>query len=357
MTNALVLVFGVLQTTIGNQAPTLSAYQTKLDSVVQHAASIYMADSSRVGLSIGIIDHHRKSIYHLGETAPGSKTHPDNSKLFEIGSLTKTFTGLLVAQAIVEGKIRLNDDVRHYLPGSYPNLQYLGGEPIKVGYLLTHTAQLPNASFVVPSNAASANEAFLLALHRVSLDSVRPFRYAYSNLGYQLLGVMLEQIYGVPYEQLLRTRIAGPLGMKLTSTTTTNANRKDVLLGYNAQRRPMPPQPVELASAAGIRTTVVDMLEYLAYQLDEKDAAVRLTHRVVHGNIDESAEGFSWAVGKTWNWDYYWRADGGTSGFRSFCVMYPDYQFGVILLSNQTDDNAGKQLYALASAIFAGIRK
>jgi len=105
-----------------------------------------------------------------------------------------------------------------------------------------------------------------------------------------------------------------------------------------------------------MKSTAADMLSYLQYQLQDKDEAVKLTHRILYGNIDDNAHSFQWEVGKTWNWDYYLRGDGGTNGFRCLCVMYPDYGVGIIVLSNETDDNVGRSLYNLAGAIFRGVK-
>ena len=99
------------------------------------------------------------------------------------------------------------------------------------------------------------------------------------------------------------------------------------------------------------------MLQYMKYQLAEPDEMVKLSHRITSGNIDEEAHAFQWAIGKLWNWDYYMRIDGGTKGFRSFCTLYPDYKIGVVILTNQTDEQAGGDLYRLTSTIFNELKK
>jgi len=99
------------------------------------------------------------------------------------------------------------------------------------------------------------------------------------------------------------------------------------------------------------------MLNYLKYQLAEPDALVKLSHRITSGDIDEGAHAFQWTVGKLWNWDYYLTTDGGTSGFRSFCIFYPDYKMGFIALSNETDEQSGGDLYRLTAAVFNELKK
>lgn len=175
------------------QHTTVNLSTRKLDSVVNEAAKAFMKDTARVGLSVGIINGRKKHTYHFGETAPGSGILPADKTVYEIGSITKTFTGLLVAHAITEGKIKSNDDIRKHLPGIYPNLHYPNGDPVKVGYLLAHTAQLPN-SFSAGWNLERTEAGLLEELKTIKLDTLRPFSYQYSNADYQLLGYVLEKL-------------------------------------------------------------------------------------------------------------------------------------------------------------------
>lgn len=251
--------------------------------------------------------------------------------------------------------MKLNDDIRKYLYGNYPNLQYPNGDPIKLGYILAHTAQLPN-SFSEMWNQDRTEVGFLQELKNIKLDTLRPFTYKYSNAGYQLLGYILEKCYGKSYESLVQQYISEPLKMYNTGVSFAGSIQKNLSKGYNAAHQVMHYLPVAFPAAGSMKSTAADMLSYLQYQLQDKDEAVKLTHRILYGNIDDNAHSFQWEVGKTWNWDYYLRGDGGTNGFRSLCVMYPDYGVGIILLSNETDDNVGRSLYNLAGAIFRGVK-
>lgn len=327
----------------------------RVDSLVAAAANVFMRDSNRVGLSVGIISQKTKFTFHYGQTAPSLGVAPTDSTVYEIGSLTKTFTGLLVAHAIKEGKLTLNDDIRHYLPGSYPNLQYPNGDPVKLGYLLAHTAQFPN-SFSESWNKQRTETRLLDELHSIKLDTLRPFSYRYSNAGYQLVGYMLEKLYKTSYENLVKQYIIVPLQMSSTGISFTGSVQRNVVNGHNAAHQVMAYQPTSFPAAGSLKSTLTDMLSYLYYQLAEGDEAVKLTHRVWYGNIDENAHGFQWEIGKKWNWDYYLRGDGGTDGFRSFCVLYPDYKLGIILLTNETDEQVGQQLYTLAETLFRGLK-
>ncbi|MBO9674333.1 MAG: beta-lactamase family protein [Sphingobacteriaceae bacterium] len=330
--------------------------RSPIDSVVARLMAIYMKDGNRVGISIGVNHKGKSYIYNYGETAPGSKKLPGSTSIYEIGSITKTFTGLLIAHAITERKISLNDDIRKFLPGNFPNLEYKNGGPVKIGYLLAHTAQFPN-SFGSVLNKPMEKSAFLDSLHQIRLDSLKSFHYAYSNVGYQLLGLILENIYQKSYYQLISQYITSPLNMDRTALFYSIRYANDQLFGYGANREAAGNMPRTIPGAGNLNSSVSDMLKYLKYQNLENNPAVRLSHRIIEGDIDNGAHAFQWEVGKTWGWDQYLRIDGGTNGFRSFCLIYPLTQIEIVILSNQKDDSAGAGLYRVASGIYKVVKE
>ena len=93
--------------------------------------------------SIGVVYRGKAFIRHRGDLQAGKAGPPTDATLYEIGSLSKTLAGTLMANAVLEHKVGLDDDVRMYLQGDYPNLQYKG-EPLRVRNLLSHTSGLPN---------------------------------------------------------------------------------------------------------------------------------------------------------------------------------------------------------------------
>jgi D-alanyl-D-alanine-carboxypeptidase/D-alanyl-D-alanine-endopeptidase len=330
--------------------------KTPIDSAVDRLMATYMKDGKRVGISIGVNYNGKSQTYNYGETAPGSKKLPTSSSIYEIGSITKTFTGLLIAHAINEGKISLSDDIRKFLLGSFPNLQYKKGEPVKIGQLLAHTAQFPNSFGNVLTDHIST-QAFVDSLHKIELDSLKSPLYAYSNIGYQLLGLILENVYQKPYVQLISQYITTPLDMDQTAVALGAKLAMGQLGGYGPNREAVDKMPSGMPGAGSFRSSVDDMLKYLRYQNLANNAAVKLTHRIIVGDIDNGAHAFQWEIGKTWNWDQYLRIDGGTNGFRSFCLMYPLTQIEIVILSNQKDDSAGAGLYRVASGIYNAAKK
>jgi len=330
--------------------------KTPLDSAVDRSAKLYLSKTGRVGISIGVIHNQHHYRYNYGQTAPASGQLLRSNSIYEIGSITKTFTGLLVAHAIGEGKMKLEEDIRKYLPGNFPGLHYPSGEPVRIGYLLSHTAMFPN-SFTGGDISASMTEAYFLEqLQQLKLDSLKTLKYAYSNVGYQLLAYALEHIYQADYETLVKRYITTPLRMTNTFVHPAPSKNATVLDGYTPTGEKALPVPASFPGAGGLHSCIDDMLKYADYQLAEKDAAVKLTHRVIYGNVEQDAVGFQWSIGRTRNWDYYIRIDGGTNGFRSFCSLYPNEQIAIILLTNEKDDQAGGDLYRVTTSILKTLK-
>ena len=331
--------------------------KTRLDSVVDKAAQAYMKDNSRVGFSIGFIANNKKQYYNYGETVLGTKKLPTLQSIYEIGSITKTFTGLLIAHAVQEGKMDYKADIRKYLPEGFSNLQYPNGDPVKLIYLIAHVSKFPNSFKEEPNGAPFTEADFLRQVREIKLDSLKEFKYAYSNVAYQLMGYMLERIYQQPYNELVQKYIAQPLKMTNTRVTFPSNLQSNIAKGYNAKKEEAYATSIGFVAAGGLRSTVPDMLNYLNYQLEAKDELVRLSHRITSGDVDKEAHAFQWAVGKTWAWDNYLYTDGGTNGFRSFCILYPDENMAFIVLSNQTDASAGGGLYRITATIFNELKR
>jgi hypothetical protein len=121
--------------------------RSRLDTVVQNAVKPYMRNQNVCGLSIGVFKDGAMYFYNYGETVKGNGKLPAENSIYEIGSITKTFTSLLLANAIRERKAGLTDDIRKYLEGNYPDLQF-EGRPIQLVHLSNHTSRLPSQPLV-----------------------------------------------------------------------------------------------------------------------------------------------------------------------------------------------------------------
>lgn len=227
----------------------------EIDTIIQNAASTFMNGTSRVGLSIGIIKDGKTYTCSYGSTEKGKDLLPTSNTIYEIGSISKTFTGTLLAKALADKKVELNDDVRKYLKGSYPNLEY-DGQPIKIIHLVNHTSQLPpflpnkpevfqhpQDSIPLLLTAIQKNytkEKFLNDLHNIKVDTVPGFNYKYSNVAAQLVGFILEKVYKKTYGELIEQHISEPLKMKHTEVEIENNMAGRLAKGYSSTGSNMP---------------------------------------------------------------------------------------------------------------------
>lgn len=314
---------------------------SRQDSVVQQAVTPYMSNKNVAGLSVGICRNDSIYLYHFGETTKGNGQLPGPYTIFEIGSITKTFTGILLAHAVLEGKLNLEDDIRKYLNGDYPNLEY-AGQPIRMVHLSNHTSALPSMPKLPPNNEDPFNpstkftdELLKNILHNIKLDTLPGARRAYSNFAVGLLGLILENVYGMSYEQLLKKYIFNPYGMRQSCITVSPEEQQRYATGYDLEGNITTYWRNRLAEpAGGIRSTAYDMLMYIKAQLNPDDKAAQLSHKLTFGNVNEGT-GLNWGIMTTKTGHHLrWSHDGGTDGFTSLCLIYPELKSGIILLTN-----------------------
>jgi D-alanyl-D-alanine-carboxypeptidase/D-alanyl-D-alanine-endopeptidase len=347
-------------------APTdMSAMEAKIQTLAQ----TYLATRPNSALSIGITYDGKSQYYNVGSVAGKTRQPANSASVYEIGSITKTFTGLLLAQAIAEHRVKPSDDVRKYLVGSYPNLEY-GGEPIRLLHLANMTSGLPDnlpdlsslkssdgqeadAWAKVKALSAYTREDFFKDLHNVKLTGKPGNDPAHSNTAGQLLGYVLEKIYGASFEALVARYIEKPLAM---GADTSSAK---IALGHDDHGSVMPALTMESAKASGgLRYSAADMLRYLQYQIGETSQAVVISHQPNWYTLDNKlALGYFWIIEAPKSHDRRFRYSGGTYGCSSFCDFYPARKLGVVLLSNQADRKAQDDLQKLSEAIAAAIHR
>ncbi|UOQ97332.1 beta-lactamase family protein [Hymenobacter sp. 5317J-9] len=335
----------------------------QLAAAVQRIGNAFIQQPSRVGLSVGIIKDGRTQFYNFGTTEKGKSLTPTKNTVYEIGSISKTFGSLLLAKAVMEKRAKLTDDVRKYLPGTYANLEF-AGQPIQLLHLANTTSGLPDnlpdhpASYqrarpdsipflMVESLKGYTKENFLADLRQVKLEAAPGLTSRHSNTAAQLLGYVLENVYKRPFPKLVAEYINKPLQLNA-------ATEAPLPVGYNEHGTPMPrTSAATMYASGGLQYSAADMTKYLQYQLNENDAAVALTHRPTWGRLDEEAVGLSWVMSKTVDSKRQLEHTGGTFGFASYCAVYPELKFGIVLLSNESDPGTQSSLRAVAEEVLA----
>jgi CubicO group peptidase (beta-lactamase class C family) len=331
------------------------------DSIVEKVIGPYIQQENIVGVSVGIVDEDRFYTYDYGETEKDGHQLPTENTIYEIGSITKTFTSALLAEMVLQGKCKLSDPVNKYLPANIPMLQK-HDTIVTLKMLANHTSGLPRIpsdlfsgkSFVEGDPYKNYDTADLFNyLDTVRLRTTPGIGFSYSNLGFGLLGTILERISGLTYQQLMEKYICNPLKMNDTRTILNEGQQKYFSQGYNERGKPV--FHWHFASMAGcgaIRSSVHDMLKYLNAHLAEDDStnllkAFQLGEQPTF-SIEGRQIGLGWIIPER-SPGWYWH-NGGTGGFRSYCAINPDKKIAFVILANSSIgvDNEG---FALIKAL------
>ena len=321
------------------------------DKKVDSVARIYIQKANTVGLSIGIFKDGNISTYNYGETAIGNGKLPTANTIFEIGSITKTFTSTILAYYVNEGKVKLNDPITKYLPDSVaknPELQ-----AITLQTLSNHTSGLPSLPDNISGPTTDALNPYkdytqkqLYAYLKTCHLKTKPGEvYSYSNMAVGLLGNILTHIGGKTYEQLVAEIITGPLAMTSTEQHLTPLLSQRFASVYNEDGKLTPAWDFDvLAPCGALRSTVNNLLVYAKANMVKSDTklskAFELTHQVTF-NKDVKI-GLGWHIITVNNVDYIFH-NGGTYGSSSFLAFNAEKNIAIVVLSNcgESTDNIG----------------
>jgi serine-type D-Ala-D-Ala carboxypeptidase/endopeptidase len=293
---------------------------------------------------VGIVDKDGPHYSNFGKKSDNGAEANEHT-IYEIGSITKVFTATLLSQQVIDGKLKLDDPIKNYLPSQVKIPQW-GEREITFGNLSDHTSGLPR----MPSNMSPSDPGNPYADYTV--DQMYSFisgykltrdvgsAYEYSNLAQGLLGHILALNAGVPYESLMINTIARPLGMKETKITLDKKMKKNLAIGHDkgvvAKNWDLP----TLAGAGAIRSSAYDMLKFLSanlgYLKTPLRAAMLKTHEVRHDKAGNMRVGLAWHIAKGKNGDVIWH-NGGTGGYRAFAGFVKETGVGVVLLTNSTE--------------------
>lgn len=318
---------------------------TPLDNEVDKAVTEFFSDPNNVGAVIAVVKDGSVLYYHYGEAKKGEGTLPVNTTIFEIGSISKTFTSILLAQAVLDKKISLDDDIRKYLPANCTKLE-LDGKPVLVKHLSNHTSGLPRLTDDLATTPGYnendpyrhyTKEMYFNYLARVKLVSVPGTKQEYSNTGVAVLGIILQKVYGQTYEQLLKKYIAEPLKMDNTSTFVPEKQLDNFATGYENGAATHHWNLADTNPAGGIRSTLADMVLYLKANMTDAMPAIALSHKETF-KAEKDAIGLGWFLYPVKGDTLIWH-NGGTGGFTSYTGYLKDSKAGVVVLSNSASQN------------------
>lgn len=342
------------------QAPLITNNKmgNELDILVDSLVRRFARQTALVGLSVGVVTKDASVMYGYGEVVKNTKQIPNAQTIFEIGSVTKTFTALLLAEAVSQNRINLDDDIRNHLKGNYTNLQFQG-EPIRFRHLVNHTSGLPRLPDDLEQQPSYdegdpyknySKEMILAYLHKVKL-SKRPGTHSeYSNYGVALLGLLLESAMGRPYEELLTLYVYQPLGMKSTFANVPESLKKQMVELYdkNCAFVVTPWNLGDVTPAGGLKSTPEDMMAYMHGQLNNATQAIKLSHNQTYMESSGQGVAYGWMLLTLNNGDHLYWHNGATGGSTSFCAFIPERGVGIVILNNSNNsvDDLGMLLIA-----------
>jgi CubicO group peptidase (beta-lactamase class C family) len=302
-------------------------------------------------MAVGIIKNGHRRVIVYGKLDAGDARPVAENTLFEIGSVTKVFTALLLADMVYQHELKLDDPVNLYLPDGFVTPQR-NGRAITLTDLATHTSGLPSFPFspISTPNPLEALAHFTLSDLRSWLTSHILSRdpgtqWEYSNVGYCLLGLALANKAGITYEALLNRRIIEPLKLKDTTLHPSAKAIQRLAIGHDAKLARIPPIDLGIFAPAGaLRSTVKDMLSFLnavmpnSHSPLEKSVQVLMSIRRPAPAVGgEQALGWDVVSGS----DPFLVKDGVTAGQAATIVLDVTRQTGVVVLSNAFPVNLG----------------
>lgn len=255
------LLISTLVTVISSNANAFD-----LQSEVEPLAQRLLADKSAVGFVVGIYVDGEKQILSYGETQKGKGIAPDGDTIYELGSISNVFTGVLLADLVQRGRVQLDDPMQKYLPKAAKS-QLSNPTHITFEHLATHTSGLPRLpDNLQPTDLTNpyADYTFRQMYAFLKQHKLRraPGEYEYSMYGMGLLGVLLASRERMSYDELLVERIAKPCEMNDTCVNLSSEQRRRLAPPYDAalqaaQNWDFP----AFAGAGGVRSTTNDMLK------------------------------------------------------------------------------------------------
>jgi CubicO group peptidase (beta-lactamase class C family) len=308
-----------------------------------------LAPATGAGVSIGIVEHGVLHVFSYGTARPDS--------IFEIGSITKTFTGLILSQMVEQGKVKFNDPVRELLPRG--TVTKPAGEEITLLDLATQHSGLPS----IPDNFKPADPANPYADYRpanlyeflAKRGVARPATpgFVYSNLGFGLLGQALAARSALAYPALVKEEVLDPLGLKDTTVSLTPEQLARFIPGHSGDHQVSHAWDFDaLAGAGAVRSTARDMLTYLeanlhpeALKLAAKIAAASTLSAALNQQHELRADAAPGTrIALAWLFESesgnYWH-NGATGGYSSYAFFNPKGDYAAVVLLNTTLGNTG----------------
>lgn len=314
----------------------------------------YMEENAIPALAIGIVKNGQVAAFiSKGRMKKGSKVAVSEHTVFQLASLTKSFTGILTNHLIDEGKIDIAQSIITYLPNSLSAETKEKLAPVKVYHLLHHRSGIPrdalngpNTPFGLPMKGGYTEEELLENLELISLRFEPGDRFEYSNFGFSLMGYLLAQASGMSYDELVQKYIANPYNMSCTTTELSEEQQQQLATPYRPEWPFIKTKPWEfglLAPAGGMYSSVSDLAKLMSAQMKayeqfyQNDQTHPLILTAQKQKMGRGFYGFGFMENKSSidSTITHFGHGGDIDGFVSNYSFSPEKNIGLIMLSSK----------------------
>ncbi|WP_420574341.1 serine hydrolase domain-containing protein [Kordia sp.] len=318
----------------------------QLDSIIQS----YHEKFPEVSMSVGFIQDDQEFYTAYGNLSKERTIKVNKNSVFEIASITKIITSNLLAQAVIEGKLKLDDYIDAYLPKGYVLHKDIQ-QKIKISDLAAHISGLPDIDFkeLIEKNPQQPTSTVTLETLTTLVNTCTSLTdygsYRYSNIGYILLGQILETVYGKSYEEILNEKITTPL--QLSNTLTTDFNVPHTTVGYNRKggTQEFFTWNPAIGAAGLIKSNTSDMITYVKAVLQEETtigkAALR-TEQLLHVE-DGDGIGLGLVIVEDSGNTLYLKT-GDTLGQASLLCYNRAKNWGIVIFLNQANSKLRQEM-------------
>jgi len=345
-----------------SQTDTTTTSSINKEEMISSQVKSFILDQiinkSKAAIVIGFVDPNGTRIFSFGNMSTRHNIPVNENTLFNIGSITKTFTTLLLADMVKQGLVNLTDPIERYLPSSVKVPEF-NGQKITLEHLATHTSGLPEFPPNLLDNNGNIIESYnanqlYQALSNTKLTRAPGSQFQYSSFGMGLLGQILSLKAGVSYNQLVKDRILNVLGMNDTKITLSqNEINNSFPVGHRGGKEITTPKiPMILADAGAYHSTAPDMLKYISANLGlihtKLDDAMKLQHLIRHTGVNANPMNYTEYVGLGWRILTNFGTEviahtGAINGWNANVAFVPSKQIGVVALCScdPTDADMG----------------
>jgi len=349
-----------------------------LDELVEFNGAATFLRFRVPGLVIGAVRNGEMSIAGFGKRTDDGEDPPGADTVMRIGSITKAFTGEMLARLAADGAVALSDPLTKYVPAFAGGSKENAGR-IRLIDLATHSGGLPRELPREPgppdNPMATITEAAFAKWMKSNALLFKPgTAVLYSNMGFDLLSAALSRAGKKPYATMLAERITRPLKMSDTTFKPTEAQKKRLLQGHGFDGKPLPhiPNVAAVTGSGGLYATPRDLLRWLQWHLDRfstKEAEVRLLDHAAYlwrdglnivAGMDESgrmdALGLAWVVMMPQgDRPLILQKAGGLQGVFTYIAFAPTRGVGVFVAINKFDFAAAMGMAEVANELITSL--